>query len=54
MRGKICGTGSCVPGHILDNDDLSQMVDTSDARIRERTGVARRHIIEEETTLSMA
>lgn len=54
MIGKICGTGSCVPGHILDNDDLSQMVDTSDAWIRERTGVARRHIIEEETTVSMA
>lgn len=54
MRGKICGTGSCVPGHILDNDALSQMVDTSDAWIRERTGVARRHIIEEETTVSMA
>ena len=54
MRGKICGTGSCVPGHILDNDALSQMVDTSDAWIRERTGVARRHIIEKETTVSMA
>lgn len=54
MIGKICGTGSCVPGHILDNDDLSQMVDTSDAWIRERTGVARRHIIEGETTVSMA
>lgn len=54
MIGKICGTGSCVPGHILDNDDLSQMVDTSDAWIRERTGVARRHIIEKETTVSMA
>ncbi len=54
MNGKICGTGSCVPKHILDNDDLSQMVDTSDAWIRERTGVERRHIIEEETTVSMA
>lgn len=54
MIGKICGTGSCVPDHILDNDDLSQMVETSDAWIRERTGVVRRHIIEEETTVSMA
>lgn len=54
MIGKICGTGSCVPGHILDNDDLSQMVETSDAWIRERTGVVRRHIIEGETTVSMA
>lgn len=54
MIGKICGTGSCVPDHILDNDDLSLMVETSDAWIRERTGVVRRHIIEEETTVSMA
>lgn len=54
MKGKICGTGSCAPEHILDNDDLSRMVDTSDAWIRERTGVVRRHIIEEETTVSMA
>lgn len=54
MNGKICGTGSCVPKRVLDNDDLSRMVDTSDAWIRERTGVARRHIIEDETTVSMA
>lgn len=54
MVGKICGTGSCVPKHILDNDDLSNMVETSDAWIQERTGVLRRHIIEEETTVSMA
>ncbi len=54
MIGKICGTGSFVPAHILDNDDLCQMVETSDAWIRERTGVVRRHIIAEETTVSMA
>lgn len=30
------------------------MVETSDAWIRERTGVARRHIVTEETTVSMA
>lgn len=54
MKGKICGTGSCVPEHVLDNDGLSRMVDTSDTWIRERTGVARRHIIEDETTVSMA
>ncbi len=33
MIGKICGTGSYVPEEYLDNDDLSQMVDTSDAWI---------------------
>lgn len=54
MVGKICGTGSYVPPHIMDNDDLSRIVDTNDAWIRERTGIARRHIIEEETTSYMA
>ena len=33
MVGKICGTDSCVPKHILDNGDLSNMVETSDAWI---------------------
>ena len=54
MVGKICGTGSYVPPHIMDNDDLSRIVDTNDAWIRERTGIARRHIIEDETTSYMA
>lgn len=54
MIGKICGTGSYVPEHFLDNNDLSRMVDTSDEWIRERTGVVRRHIIEDDTTVSMA
>ena len=54
MIGKICGTGSYVPEHFLDNDDLARLVDTSDEWIRERTGVVRRHIIEDDTTVSMA
>lgn len=54
MTGVICGTGSCIPVHSLDNNDIAQFVDTSDEWIRERTGVVRRHIITEETTVSMA
>lgn len=54
MVGKICGTGSYVPEHYLDNEALSRMVETNDAWIRERTGVIRRHIIETDTTGSMA
>ncbi len=54
MVGKVCGTGSYVPAHYLDNDDLSRMVETNDAWIQERTGVIRRHIIQEDTTVSMA
>lgn len=54
MTGVICGTGACAPVRSLDNDELAQFVDTSDEWIRERTGVVRRHIIREETTVSMA
>jgi 3-oxoacyl-[acyl-carrier-protein] synthase-3 len=43
-RSFICGTGSYLPERVLTNDDLSVMVDTSDAWIQERTGIKRRHI----------
>ena len=54
MIGKICGTGSYIPPKILSNDDLSEMVETSDEWIRERTGVRNRHIAGEETSSFMA
>lgn len=54
MIGKICGTGSYIPPKILSNEDLSEMVETSDEWIRERTGVKRRHIAEQETVSFMA
>ena len=45
MVGKICGTGSYAPHHVMDNHDLAKIVDTSDEWIRERTGIGKRHII---------
>lgn len=55
MVGRICGTGSYSPKAVWDNEYLSRMVDTSDEWIRERTGVARRHIGDSgETTAFMA
>lgn len=54
MTGVICGTGSSIPVHAMDNNDIAQLVETSDEWIRERTGVVRRHIITDETTVSMA
>ncbi len=54
MIGKICGTGSYAPSNYWDNNDLAKMVDTSDEWIRERTGVVRRHISVDDTTVSMA
>lgn len=54
MVGKICGTGSYVPENYYDNHDIAKLVETSDEWIRERTGIIRRHIVSEDTTVSMA
>ena len=55
MIGRIVGTGSYIPQYCMDKNDIAKLVETSDEWIRERTGVARRHIISgEETTVSMA
>lgn len=44
-QSKIAGLGSYVPENIVTNDDLSQIMDTNDAWIQERTGIKeRRHI----------
>jgi len=43
---RIVGTGSFLPGNPVTNEELSRRVDTSDAWIRERTGIAARHIAE--------
>ena len=53
-NGRIAGTGSYVPEIIWKNEDLEKMVDTSDACIRERTGIGSRHIAGEETVAEMA
>ena len=54
MTATICGTGSYIPSYTMDNNDIARLVETSDEWIRERTGVIRRHIVKEETTVSMA
>lgn len=54
MIGRIQGTGSYVPRKVLDNNDLAKFIDTNDEWIRERTGIVKRHLIEDDTTVSMA
>jgi len=39
---------------VLTNDDLATMVDTSDERIRQRTGIATRRIADEESVTDLA
>ena len=55
MYSRIVGTGSYLPEKVLTNFELEQRLDTSDAWIRERTGIERRHIIAEgESNTDMA
>jgi 3-oxoacyl-[acyl-carrier-protein] synthase-3 len=52
---KIIGTGSYLPAKVLTNKDLEKMVETSDAWIRERTGIIERHIAaDDEFTVDLA
>lgn len=48
----ISGLGIYVPEQVLTNFDLEQMVDTSDAWIRERTGIRERRIAAREEATS--
>ena len=43
-KAKISALGCFVPPRVLTNDDLSQMVETNDAWIVDRTGIRERHI----------
>jgi len=49
-RSIILGTGSFLPERVVTNDDLSQVMDTSDEWIRQRTGIQSRHWVTEGTT----
>jgi 3-oxoacyl-[acyl-carrier-protein] synthase III len=46
VRAKITALGTYVPPRLLTNADLEKLVDTSDAWIRERTGILTRHIVD--------
>ena len=49
-RSRILGTGFAVPERIVTNQDLSRLMDTSDEWIRVRTGIQRRHWVNEGET----
>lgn len=49
---RIIGTGSFLPPRIVTNDEFAVRLDTSDAWIRERTGIVQRHIADEAQTSS--
>ena len=43
----MVSVGSYLPARVMTNHDLAEMVDTSDEWIRQRTGIAQRHIVAE-------
>jgi 3-oxoacyl-[acyl-carrier-protein] synthase III len=46
IYSRIAGTGSYLPERVMTNDEFAARLDTSDAWIRERTGIVERHIAE--------
>ncbi len=44
LVSRLIGTGSYLPARAMTNDEISDIVDTSDAWITERTGIKTRHI----------
>ena len=47
IYSRIAGTGSYLPPRVVTNEEFAHRLDTSDAWIRERTGIAQRHIADE-------
>jgi len=55
LWANVIGTGGYLPEMIKSNHDISEIVDTTDSWIYERTGIKNRHIAaEHETASSMA
>ena len=48
VNAVITGVGGYVPDYILDNEEMSTIVETSDEWIMERIGVKTRHILKPE------
>jgi 3-oxoacyl-[acyl-carrier-protein] synthase III len=47
LKAVVCGCGAYLPEKVLSNEDISKTVDTSDAWIRERTGIHERRVAAE-------
>lgn len=51
---KISQVAHYLPEKIVTNDDLAQIMDTTDDWIRSRTGIGQRHVVVEERTSDLA
>lgn len=44
IRSQVAGVGAYLPAHVVTNEDMARRLNTSDAWIRERTGILERRI----------
>ncbi|TYB31950.1 MAG: ketoacyl-ACP synthase III [Candidatus Mcinerneyibacterium aminivorans] len=51
-RAKIISTGSYLPEKVMTNNDLEEIVETSDEWITKRTGIKKRHIASDDQAAS--
>ncbi|MCK6592788.1 MAG: ketoacyl-ACP synthase III [Polyangiaceae bacterium] len=51
-RSRILGTGRYIPKKVVTNEELPASLGTSDAWLREHTGIERRHVVSEGETTS--
>jgi 3-oxoacyl-[acyl-carrier-protein] synthase III len=49
IRSRILGLGTYVPPRVWTNNDLSQLMDTSDEWIQQRTGIKQRHWVDQDS-----
>jgi len=52
LRTQILGTGFVVGEHLVKNEDLTRVMDTSDEWIRERSGIEQRYYVADGTATS--
>jgi 3-oxoacyl-[acyl-carrier-protein] synthase-3 len=52
QRTRILGTGFVTGEHLVKNDDLGKLMDTTDQWIRERSGIEQRYYVEKGTSTS--
>ncbi|MFH0384936.1 beta-ketoacyl-ACP synthase III [Streptococcus sp. A11] len=51
---KISQVAHYLPKKIVTNDDLAQIMDTTDDWVRSRTGIGQRHVVTDQTTSDLA
>ena len=54
MSLRISQTAHYVPPKVITNDDLAEIMTTSDEWISSRTGIKKRHVVQDEQTSDLA